>query len=50
MSSTAGTEERISELEDETIQINQPEEQRDNKLKRKVNKASGTGEIIRKKM
>ena len=36
-----GTEERISELEDRTIEITRSEQQRENRLK-KVNRASGT--------
>lgn len=43
-----GTEERISELEDKIIGITQYEQQRENRLEEKKNKASGNCETITK--
>lgn len=42
------TEEGVSKLEDKSIQIIQSEQQRENKLKKKMNTASGAcGKIIK---
>lgn len=43
-----GTEETISELEDKIIEITQYEQQRENRLEEKKNKASGNCETITK--
>lgn len=44
-----GTEERISELKDKIIEITQYEQQRENRLEEKKNKASGNRETINKR-